>query len=171
MAFRDLIPWTSRTRNAPSRFGGGESFASPMMALHREIDRAFDQFWNEFGRPIANRDGFGVATPAIDVRETDKALEVSAELPGLSDRDVELEISGDTLILRGEKTDEHKEERKGVFVSERAYGSFYRAVPLPPGIDTERAEANFDNGVLTVTLPKTDEAQQQVKRIEVKQAS
>jgi len=65
MAFRDLIPWTSRTRNAPSRFGGGESFASPMMALHREIDRAFDQFWNEFGRPIANRDGFGVAHVAL----------------------------------------------------------------------------------------------------------
>jgi len=117
------------------------------------------------------REGFGFTTPAVDVSETDKALEVSAELPGLSEDDVDIQITGDTLTIRGEKTDAHKEERKGTYVSERMYGSFYRAVPLPPGVEIDKAEANFANGVLTVTLPKSEEAQQQVKRIEVKTAS
>ena len=171
MAIRDLIPWTSRSRGGPARIGGNEGGAHPMFALHRDIERAFDQFWNEFGGPLARRDGFGFATPAVDISETDKAIEVTAELPGLSEKDIELEITGDALTIRGEKKEEHKEERKGVYLSERSYGSFYRSIPLPPGVDTEKVEAGFANGVLSVTLPKSSEAQQQVKRIDVKNAS
>jgi len=171
MAIRDLIPWTSRSRGASARIGGNEAFSQPMLALHRDIERAFDQFWNEFGGPLARRDGFGFATPAVDISEAGNAIEVTAELPGLSEKDIDLEITGDALTIRGEKKDKHLEERKGIYLSERSYGSFYRSVALPPGLDTGKAEANFANGVLTVTLPKSPEAQQQVRRIEVKRAS
>lgn len=170
MAFRNLIPW-NRGRTAPTRFSGGEESLHPMMALHRDIERVFDQFWNDFAPANIAREGFGFTTPAVDVSETDKALQVSAELPGLSEDDVDIQITGDTLTIRGEKKDEREEERKGTYVSERTYGSFYRAVPLPPGVDTDKAEASFENGVLTVNLPKSQEAQEQVKRIDVKKAS
>jgi len=171
MTFRDLIPWLSRSRGAPARIGGNEVFANPMLALHRDIERAFDQFWNEFAGPLERREGFGYATPVVDISETDKAIEVTAELPGLSEQDIDLEITGDALTIRGEKRDERKEKRKGIYLSERSYGAFHRSIALPPGVDTDKADANFANGVLTVTLPKSPEAQQQVKRIEVKRAS
>lgn len=171
MAFRDLIPWGRRPTEV-ARNGEG----NPVLSLQREMNRAFDDFWRRFDEPFGAlgwRNGGGLpslAMPRTDVAETDDAIEVSVDLPGLEEKDVDVSVSGDVLTVRGERKNEREEERKGYYLSERSYGSFYRTVPLPPGVDRDNAKASFKNGVLTVTLPKTQEAQRQVKRIEVKAA-
>lgn len=100
--------------------------------------------------------------------ETDKAIEVSIELPGMEMKDIEVTVNDDMLTVKGEKKIERQEEKKGYYLSERSYGAIYRTIPLPPGVDGEKAQASFKNGVLTIKLPRTPEAQAKVKRIEVK---
>jgi len=102
------------------------------------------------------------------VVETDKAIEVSIELPGMEMKDIEVTVNDDMLTVKGEKKIERQEEKKGYYLSERSYGAIYRTIPLPPGVDGEKAQASFKNGVLTIKLPQTPEAQAKVKRIEVK---
>lgn len=102
--------------------------------------------------------------------ETDDAIEVSVELPGMEMKDVEVTASGDMLTIRGEKRIERQEDKTGYYLSERSYGAIHRTIPLPPGVDGEKAEASFRNGVLTVKVPKTEEAQARVRRIEVQAA-
>lgn len=113
---------------------------------------------------------FTFSAPAIDMSEDVKAYKISAELPGLDARDVDVSMSGNTLILKGEKRQEKEEKDKNYYFSERAYGSFQRAFELPSSIDRDKVSADFFNGVLTITLPKTPEAQKQLKKIEVKSA-
>lgn len=168
MQIRDLIPW-GRSREATRvEVAGGDN---PVMHLQRDINRVFEDFWSRFERPFAGISGaltgFG---PTTDVTETDEAVEVAIELPGLSEKDVEVSLTDDVLTIRGEKKRESEDKRMGVYISERSWGSFYRMVPLPPGVDTDKASASFKRGVLTVTLPKTPEAQSKVRRIEVKAA-
>ena len=105
-----------------------------------------------------------------DVVETEGAVEVSIELPGMDMKDIEVTVTDDMLTIKGEKKIERQEEKKGYYLSERSYGAVYRTIPLPPGVDGEKAEASFKNGVLTIRLPQTPEAQAKVKRIEVKNA-
>lgn len=92
--------------------------------------------------------------PGIEVIDEDKHITVTAELPGMSHDDIELQIEGDALVLRGEKKNELEKTEKGIYRTERYYGYFHRAVPLPTDVDAERAEARFDKGVLTVRFPK-----------------
>jgi len=165
MQIKDLIPWNRKAGEIAPR----AQDEHPVLSLQREMNRLFDTFWNRFERSAGLIDG-GMAAPRADVVETDKAIEVSLELPGLDEKDVEVSVTEDVLTVRGEKKAERKEERKGYYLSERSYGAFYRAVPLPPGVATDKAEATFRKGVLTVTLPKTPEAQSKVKRIEVRSA-
>jgi HSP20 family protein len=143
----------------------------PMVALKRDIDRVFEAFWSDMQLPFAGFEGvFGRALPSTDVEETDKAIEVSMELPGLEEKDVEVTLTGGELVVRGEKKAETEKKKKGYHLSERTFGSFYRAIPLPSGIDESKVEAKFKKGVLTVTLPKTAEALRNVRKIEVKAA-
>lgn len=107
--------------------------------------------------------------PSTDVSETDDEVEVSIELPGMDEKDIEVNISDEMLTVRGEKKAEREEKKKDYYLSERTYGSFHRAIPLPPGINTDKAEATFKKGVLTIRLPKTEEAKSRMRRIEVKQ--
>jgi len=102
--------------------------------------------------------------------EDEKAYKISAELPGIDAKDIEVSMSGDTLVLRGEKRQEKEEKDKNYHFSERAYGSFQRAFELPPSVDRDKVAADFSKGVLTITLPKTVEAQKPTKKIEVKSA-
>lgn len=166
MQIRDLIPWG---RNREATRAEAADTESPVAHLQRDINRVFEDFWSRFERPFAGTNsgltGFG---PSTDVTETDAAIEVAIELPGLDEKDVEVSLSDDVLTIRGEKRHEREHEHKGAYIAERAWGSFYRMVPLPPGVDAEKATATFKRGVLTVTLPKTAEAQAKVKRIEVK---
>jgi HSP20 family protein len=142
-----------------------------------EMDRLFDRFASGFGFPSlrrmfdiepAWRSSFSFSAPAIDMSEDGKAYKISAELPGLDAKDVDVSISGNTLVLKGEKRREREETEKNYHFSERAYGSFQRAFELPASVDRDKVSADFSKGVLTITLPKTPEAQKQQKKIEVK---
>ncbi|TCK32638.1 HSP20 family protein [Paraburkholderia sp. BL8N3] len=106
--------------------------------------------------------------PRLDVIDDGDALRIVAELPGLSREDVELEVVEDMLVLTGEKRIESKSDEKGCYRVERAFGHFQRAIPLPSGVDLERAEANFENGVLTVRVPKAANEPAAKRRLEIK---
>ena len=102
--------------------------------------------------------------------EREGAYEISAELPGLDEKDVEVKLANGLLTIRGEKKEEREEKEKDYYLSERRYGAFTRSFQVPEGVDADKVEARFAKGVLTVTLPKTAEAQKQEKKIEVKAA-
>jgi HSP20 family protein len=114
------------------------------------------------------RSSFTFSMPAIDMSEDEKSYKISAELPGIDAKDIDVSVSGDMLVLKGEKRQEKDEKDKNYHFSERAYGSFQRAFELPSSVDRDRVAADFSKGVLTITLPKTAEAQKPQKRIEVK---
>lgn len=166
MQISDLIPW-GRDRNEVARQQGDGD--NPLLNLQRDINRVFDDFWSRFDRSTGASNGLlSVTGPRTDVTETDEAVEVSVELPGMDEKDIDVSLSDDVLTIRGEKKAEREEKKKGYYLAERSYGSFYRSIPLPPGVDPEKAEAQFKKGVLTVSLPKTPEAQAKVRKIEVK---
>jgi HSP20 family protein len=155
--------------------------ADPWSAFRTEKDRLFDRFSGGFGLPSMRRmfdmepgwrseAPFGIAAPAVDVTEDDKAYKIAAELPGMSEKDIDVSITGDMLVLKGEKRQEREEKDKNRYLAERSYGSFQRSFMLPDGIDRDKISAEFSKGVLTLTLPKTHEAQKQQKKIEVKSA-
>jgi HSP20 family protein len=146
-----------------------------------EMDRVFDRFSNNFGFPAMRRmfdlepfwrqeGSFDFAAPAIDVTESENAYKLTAELPGISEKDVEVSVTGDALVLKGEKRQEREEKEKNRYLSERAYGAFQRVLPIPDGVDADGIAAEFSKGVLTVTLPKSKEAQTRQKKIEIKSA-
>jgi HSP20 family protein len=118
--------------------------------------------------PFFNGNGFAITTPAVDVSEDDKAFKIAAELPGLDEKNIEVSVIGDTLVLKGEKTQEKEEKGKNWLVSERSYGSFQRRFELPDDVDRDHIDAAFAKGVLTLTLPKTTEAQKKQKKIAIK---
>jgi HSP20 family protein len=162
MSVRDLIPWTKGQQLSTGR----EAF-DPFLTLHREMNRIFDDVFRGFGplgrvsSPVMEGQ---FAWPRLELSETDKAVTVSAELPGLSENDVQVEMANGVLSIRGEKKAERSDESK--FVSERYYGSFERQIPLD-GVEEGKAQADFKNGVLTVTLPKSEQSTRDVKRIAI----
>lgn len=161
MQIKDLIPW-ARKDSAPDTQGGEHN---PLVTLQREMNHVFENFWNRVG----NFDWSWESGEAkSDMVETDNAIEVSIELPGMELKDIEVTVNDDMLTVKGEKRIERQEEKKGYYLSERSYGAIYRTIPLPPGVDGEKAQASLKNGVLTIRLAQTPEAQAKVKRIEVK---
>jgi HSP20 family protein len=163
MQIKDLLPWARKDSLEPK---GAED--NPIVALQREMNRAFEGFWNRSERPFGGLAGFGEGAPRSDVVETDDGVEVTVELPGLDEKDIEVSLSDDALSIKGEKKIERKEEKKGYYLSERSYGSVFRSIPLPPGVNSDKADATFRNGVLTVKLPQRPEAKANVKKVEVK---
>ena len=142
-------------------------------SVRGEMDRLFDRFGfpslrRMFDIEPAWRSSFSFSMPAIDMSEDEKAYKISAELPGIDANDIDVSLSGDMLVLKGEKCQEKEEKDKNYHFSERAYGSFQRAFDLPASVDRNKVAADFSKGVLTITLPKTPEAQKPQKRIEVK---
>ncbi len=162
MALTDLVPW-GRNRSVPTRRFSDEG--DPFMALHREMNRMFDDFARSFGMGPPARFGFGMAGtwPHMEVSETDKEVKVVAELPGLEQKDIDVSLHEGVLTLKGEK----KQESDGALYSERWHGQFQRSLQLGPDVDPDKVNAVFKNGVLTITLAKRPEAQSQVKRIPV----
>ena len=154
MAMRDLIPWGRQESRSPALFH--EEERSPFMSLRRDIDRLFDDF---FRSPLAGT-SFGRAMsgwPSLEVSETDKEVRITAEVPGMSEKDVELLLEDGVLTLRGEKKSETEDKDRGY--SERFYGRFERRIALPSGVDEDKAKADFRDGVLTVTLPRSGETE------------
>ncbi|WP_114389614.1 Hsp20/alpha crystallin family protein [Notoacmeibacter marinus] len=165
MQIKDLIPW-GRDKNDPQ--SSGDTGDNPVMTLQRDMNRVFDDFLHGFERPFGSTSLFGGSSPSTDVVDHGDSVEVTVELPGLDEADIDVSLSGDMLTVRGEKKTERATAEKGYYLSERSYGSFQRTIPLPAGIDGDSADASFDRGVLKITLPKTEEAQAAAKRIEVK---
>ena len=113
---------------------------------------------------------YGRAAPAVDIAESEKGYEITVELPGMDEKNVEVKVSNGNLTIRGEKQEEKEEKKKDYYLHERHFGSFERSFEIPEGVDADKIEANFKKGVLTVALPKKPEAQKPTKKIEVKAA-
>jgi len=166
MATQDVTKAPDPRTPAPRR--GGDVFAE----VRREMDRLFEEMLPVFGRggfptlAPAARAAAGLQ-PSIDVRETDEALVVEAELPGMEEKDVEVRVSGGVLTISGERASEREEKRQDWHLRERSRGAFSRSFRLPDTVDLDRCAAAFDRGVLTVTLPKTETARAEVRRIPV----
>jgi HSP20 family protein len=157
MRLSSLVP--SRENRALTQPGFG------LFGLHREIDRLF----NDFAQGAGANGGPAKLIPSIEIAETDKAIEVSAEMPGLERKDIDISIEDDTLTIRGEKKIEEDQKDKNVQHSERTYGVFMRVLQLPPGVDPSSVEATMSNGVLKITIPKP--AKPEPKKIEVKEGT
>ena len=164
MAIRDLIPWNNRGREVGTARGAE---MSPFISLHREMNRLFDDMLRNFDvAPFGSDRSLDrtMGWPNIEVNESDKEVKVIAEVPGLEEKDVEVELAEGTLAIRGEKKTE-TEDKERLF-SERYYGRFERRIPVED-VEQDKAAASFKNGVLTVTLPKSPHAERKVKRIPI----
>lgn len=150
----------------------------PFESLRRQVDRLFEDFTlNPFQLPL-RRPAFDlepfwqpeswVAAPALDFVERDNTFEVTVELPGLDEKNIEVNLSNGVLTIKGQKEEEKVEKKEDFHLRERRFGSFARSLRVPDTVDADKIEAGFKKGVLTVTLPKKPEAQKPVKRIEVK---
>ena len=163
MNVRELIPW-NRSREVTVR---RDEEANPFLTLHREMNRLFDDAFRGFNlAPFDFGRGFGrtLGWPNIEVSETEKEVKVIAELPGLEEKDVDLELANGALVIKGEKKTET--EDKDRLFSERYYGRFERRIPVED-IEEDKVNEAFRNGVLTVTMPKSEQAQHKVKRIAI----
>jgi len=148
----------------------------PFETLGREVDRLFEDFdgWRRpFRRSMFDFAPFGrtaaaTAAPAVDITEKDGNYEITAELPGINEKDIEVTLSNGGLAICGEKKEQKEEKRNGYHLSERRYGAFERFFAVPDGVDADKVSAVFKNGVLTITLPKTAEAQKYEKKIAIK---
>lgn len=160
MAVTDLIP-KIRSRAPVMR---RETNTHPLLSLHEEMNRLFDQFWRDWdSTSIGPVQTFSF--PRVEVCETDKEIRVEAELPGVEEKDVELLLEDNELTIRGEKNTERQDKTRRM--SERFYGAFERRIPLPTEVQEDKVSATFRKGVLTVTLPKSERAVQKARRIEI----
>jgi HSP20 family protein len=148
--------------------------------LRREIDRLFEDFNLGWPRP-SGRTVFDVEpfwrgeiswakVPAVDIVEKEKEYEITAELPGMEEKNIDVKFADGILTIRGEKKEEKEEKKKDYYLSERHFGSFQRSFQVPEGVDADKIDASFKNGVLTVILPKSPEAQKREKKIAIKKA-
>ncbi|MGH1588807.1 Hsp20/alpha crystallin family protein [Methylobacterium phyllosphaerae] len=144
---------------------------TPFLALYHDMNRLLEDASGASGGAAgaANQSSATILVPDINIAETERAVRITVEVPGAREADVEVVIDDDTLIVRAVKETEHQDDRQNVHVSERVFGTFQRALALPFRIDPEQVEARVENGVLTITLPKT-EAQQRSRRVQVRGA-
>lgn len=153
MSLQELIPWHWGPARAVSRRGE----ADPFTALQREMNRAFDRFFEGddfFGGPLLRESVGGVLSPKVDVSETDKEVHVAVELPGLTEQDINVELADNALKIHGEKKDERETKEHNFHRTERVFGMFERVIPLPAKVQRDGVNATFKNGVLSVVLPK-----------------
>lgn len=166
-------------KNAPAP--RSESWTAPFEGLRREIDRLFDDFRpfdfhlpstrSLLGRDLpALRSVAWPVAPAMDLVEKANGFEITAELPGIDEKNVDIKLANNVLTIKGEKQEEKEEKEKDYYLSERRYGSFQRSFQVPEGVDADKIDASFTKGILTIKLPKTAEAQKAEKKINVKAA-
>jgi HSP20 family protein len=170
MAFKDLIPWRDNGKQLNVR---RENEMDDLMNLQDEMNQLFSDF---FRRPFglysfADQPFFsemGDFSPRVDLSETEKAYKLSVELPGMEPEEIDISMADNILSISGEKKAEKEDKGKRYYRVERSYGSFQRRIPLPNQVKEDKVEARFKNGVLTIELPKTEEAKKHSRRIEVK---
>jgi len=183
----------ARTAKAPAKTRAAKAAAPArggtmpsLRALHDEIDRVFDEFYERLGRwPRAGRHFdlepffepfrriepiWGGKQPIADVAESDSEFRITAEMPGIEEKDIEVTVSDGMLSIKGEKTEEKEEKKDNYHVSERRFGSFRRSFALPRTADTEKVQASMKNGVLSVVLPKRAEAKATSKKVQIGKA-
>jgi len=153
MTYLSLIP-RRNARNTPARWGW-------------DVDRLFDNFFQGVDLAPVLNEGVSMFQPRLDIVETEKEVRITADLPGLEEKDIELSLNENTLSLKGEKKSEEEEEGKNFYRRERTYGAFYRDIELPAEVEASKVEATFKNGVLTVVLPK-QEKKEESKKISIK---
>jgi HSP20 family protein len=166
MRVTDLIPWSAERRNQPASRSGGD----PVAALQSNVNRAFDDFLRMFPIPLSAWqvvpfDPGGAFQ--IDVVETDKDVQVMAELPGVDAADIDIQVNDGMLTISAEKKAAREAEEDGYILRERSFGRVERTLPLPEGLDSDAVQASFKSGVLTLTIPKTSQTQADSKRIPV----
>jgi HSP20 family protein len=159
-AERSLTVRRSDSAEAPASGG-----ISPVVQLHREIDRLFDEAFRSFGVgfPVSYwpsvRTGWGsVLRPALDIQETDRQYRISLEIPGVDEKDIQVTLTDDVLVVRGEKRQEQEHGDGQLHWVERSYGSFQRSLNLPDDADQDSIKASFKSGVLTLTIDKRQTA-------------
>lgn len=162
MNVRDLVPWSRGSDRDRRGAMQSSAMANPVMNLHREMNRLFDDMFRGF-------EGSRGAWPSMDVEETDKEYRVTAELPGLDEKDVEVILDDGVLTLRGEKKWETEPQNRSY--SERVYGRFERQIVLGRDVDENAVSATFKNGVLTVTVAKSAQAAERQKKIPINAAA
>ncbi len=179
MAETKIKPPVKSPQQAPER---SHALARrPFDSLRRDVERLLDDFDRSYLRSPFRRSIFDIepflrrelswgAAPAVDIAERDDAYEITAEVPGMDAKNIELKVSSTGLTIKGEKHEQKAEKKKDYYLQERRFGAFERHFALPSGVATDKIEARFDKGVLTVTLPKTAEARQAEKKIEVRPA-
>jgi HSP20 family protein len=163
MDFRSLMPWREKSQMPAMR----DDFLDPFVTFRREVDRIFDDFFSGFGGTRA-MNSWERVVPIVDVDESEKEIVVTAELPGLDEKDFEVTVSGDVLTVKGEKKAEREHKGGNGNYMERRFGAFSRSVRLPYEVKDEDVEAHYDKGILTIRIPKPEEIQKAVRRIEVK---
>ncbi len=163
----DLIPWT-RTRGSELQ----RATRDPFVSLQREINRAFDDMWRSLDAPLTRlgRDGYGAGFgwPNVELYENEKELTLTAEVPGMGEKDLEIVLEDDALILRGERKSERNDGERQF--TERYYGSFERRIPLPVEVQADKVEARVTDGMLHVVLPKVAGAKPHARRIAIQHA-
>ncbi|GAA4107310.1 Hsp20/alpha crystallin family protein [Aminobacter aganoensis] len=168
MSVRDLIPWGGNDGNQlPSVFRDDDR--DPFLSLHREVNRLFDDVFRGFDSRLPALGRFssfdGGGWPNVEVSDGETEIRVTAEVPGLEEKDIEVLLEDGVLTLKGEKKSETEDKDRQF--SERFYGRFERRIPLGYEVEDDKVSANFKNGVLTVALPKTERAQAKAKRIAI----
>jgi len=170
MTLNKLTPWGRK--DLPIRrsdeYSSTPAVWSDFERPWRYIDQLFDRFLNFSASPFGLNMMDSQFTPSLDVHETDKEFQITIEVPGMDEKDIDISMSKDMLTISGEKKEEKKENAKGVYRMERRYGSFSRSIPLPEScVETEKAAATYNGGVLTIKLPKTPGYKESVKKIPV----
>jgi HSP20 family protein len=172
MAIGDIVPrrWAGLRRLGEERPFQG--FGTEIESLHRDIDRLFESIWSGGAEPSLLSAAWttGDVVPKLDFVEDENRFHLTVELPGMTDKDVTVSLTDRTLTISGEKKEEKEKKDKEVYRRERAYGSFRRVMELPGDVDADKIHASFRNGVLTIDLPKSKEAQEKVRQIPVKAA-
>lgn len=149
----------------------------PLENLRHEVDRLFENFSSDLRRmfrpsfdhePYWRREWATIAIPPVDVSDKGSAFEITADLPGMDEKSVDVTVKNGTLTIKGEKQEEKEEKKTDYYLKERHFGSFQRSFHIPEGVATDKIEATFKKGVLTITMPKTVEAQKPAQTIEVK---
>lgn len=151
---KSLIPWEDE---------------NPFVSLRKQMDRVFDEFWKDFpSLGLLGQTRQGAFSPRVDLTDTEHALKIAAEVPGMDEKDIDVTLTKDALTIKGEKKEEKEEKTSDYYRTERSYGSFVRTIPLPAEVDPTKVQASLKKGVLMITLPKTSKAIQEAKKISVK---
>jgi HSP20 family protein len=162
---KSILPIKRRS----NEFAERRDYASPVLAIQDEMNRMFDRFFDDpFDLMPFESPRLAEFSPRIDVSETDKEIVVKAELPGMDEKDINLSLEQDSLVISGEKKTENEEKGKNFHRVERSFGSFSRVIPLPMEVEVDKVEAEFKKGLLTITLPKPASAVKTSKKITIK---